>query len=159
MSEKVVWDKSKGEIRIWGERHTTIDPKRLCDHLSALVGAKVASVMMNNLEYRLGKDAVAQLRKEKPQAEITDLIDTLIELDAIAGIGVVKVTFATKLEPPVVVEIGNPCMTENTGAAKSYLFSWWAGALTALLNRQLDPKDGIYEKEKDIISCQLVPRA
>lgn len=158
MPENLVWDKSEGEIRIWGQRHTAIDPKRLCDQLGTLVGAKVASVMINNLEYRLGKDAVAQLRKERPEARTADLINTLCEFDTTAGIGVAKVTLS-ELEPPILVEIRNPCMTETTGAAKSFIFSWWAGALTALLNRQLDPKEVTYDKERNVISCRFVPRA
>ncbi len=158
MSEETVWDTEKGELRILGQRHTAIDAQNLCDFLDSLVGIQVAEVIMHNLEYRLGKLNAAKLRSENLKSTLDQLIEILIKADRLSGAGITKVVRVENPNDPIQVEIANPSVKGTTGAAKSFIFSWWAGALTSLFDKEFDVKNVAYDEEKNVLKAQIVPR-
>jgi hypothetical protein len=158
MTNALTWDKEKGELRILGHRQTAMTPEFLCSHLDSLVGVKVAEVIMNNLEYRLGKHETEVFRKEKPQATLSEMIDLLVQFDSASGVGITKVTLPKNDQDPITVQISNPSVKGTVGAAKAFLFSWWCGALTTLLNRNLEIEDLTYDEKKNVMRCEIVSR-
>jgi hypothetical protein len=158
LSEDAVWDTEKGELRILGKRHTAIDAQTLCSHLDSLVGVQVAEVIMHNLEFRLGKLDAARLKPERPQAPLNELVEHLAKTDRLSGIGVTKVTLAEDPQKPIHIEVANPNVKGTTGAARAFLFSWWAGALTALLDKEFDVKYVAYDETKNLLKGQIAVR-
>lgn len=158
MDEDPVWDKAKGELRIWGRRHTAVDAQALCEHLDSLVGEKVAETIMHNLESRLGKEDVRRTREERPQASVSEVLDLLIKSDLLSGAGVTKVVLPENETGDISLEVANPSVRGSSGAAKAFLFSWWSGALTALLGRDLDVADVAYDEGKNLLRGRLVQR-
>ena len=158
MSEDVVWDKAKGELRILGQRHAAVDIQGLCEHLDLIVGPVVAEVVMNQHEFRQGKDDAANIRQEKPKAAIQELLDSFANAEALSGIGVVKVTIPEASPGPIDVEISNPCVKRTTGAAKSFLFSYWCGLFTQLLGKEYEINEVAYDENKNLMKCLIIPR-
>jgi len=146
----------KGELRILGMRLTAIDAQTLCNHLDSLVGVKVGEVIMHNLEFRLGKLDATRLKAEKPGATLDDLIEHLRKTDQLTGVGLTTVRIPDP-SGPVEVEVANPSVKGTEGAAKSFIFSYWAGALTALLGKEFDMRNASYDMEKDLIRCIIIP--
>lgn len=155
MSGNVVSE--KGELRILGMRLTAIDAQSMCNHLDSLVGVKVGEVIMHNLEFRLGKLDAARLKAEKPGATLNDLIEHLRMTDRLTGVGMTTVRLPENPGGPVEVEVANPSVKATEGAAKSFIFSYWAGALSALLGKEFDMKNVIYDIEKDLMKCLITP--
>ena len=145
-------------LTILGQRHVAIDAQNLCAFLDSLVGLQVGEVIMHNLEFRLGKINAARLRTEKPEATVQQLVDILVKSDSLSGIGVTKLTFTENPSTAIDIEITNPAVRSQTGSARSFVFSWWAGALAALLGKELDLKNVEYVKESNTIRCRIVPR-
>jgi hypothetical protein len=56
MSKRLVINEEKGELIIDGHRHVAIEMATLLDFLDSLIGTRIAEVMMNNIESRLGKE-------------------------------------------------------------------------------------------------------
>jgi hypothetical protein len=158
MTNDLIWDKEKGELRILGRRQTAMTPEILCNHLDSLVGVKVAEVIMHNLEYRSGKHETEMFCRDKPQATLSEMIDLLIQYDSVSGIGITKVTLPKNEEDRIIVQISNPSVKGTIGAAKAFLFSWWCGALTTLLNRNLEIEDVTYDEEENVMRCKIVSR-
>ena len=158
MSDDVVWDKAKGELRILGQRHTAVDMQGFCEHLDLIVGAKVAEVVMNQHEFRQGKEDAASIRQEKPEATIQELLDSFANAETLSGVGVVKVTIPEASLAPINVEISNPCVKGTTGAAKSFLFSYWCGLFTQLLGKEFKINDVTYDDKGNLMKCRIVPR-
>lgn len=158
MSVDVVWDKAKGELRILGQRRAAVDIQGLCEHLDLIVGAKVAEVVMNQHEFRQGKDDAASIRQEKPEAAIQELLDSFANAETLSGVGVVKVTIPEASPGPIDVEISNPCVKRTTGAAKSFLFSYWCGLFTQLLGKEFKIDYVTYDKNKNLMKCRIIPR-
>jgi len=154
----VVSDVERGELRVSGARLTAINAQALCDHLDSLVGAKVAEVIMHNLEFRLGKLDATRLRTEEPKATVHELVEHLARDDRLSGFGITKVTFPENAEDLAEIEISNPSVKGPAGAAKAFAFSWWAGILTALLGKEMDVEKFIYDRERNMIGCEIVPR-
>ena len=123
-----------------------------------MVGVKVGEVIMHNLEFRLGKLDAARLRAEKPGATLNDLIEHLRTTDQLTGVGMTTVRLPENPSEPVAVEVANPSVKGTEGAAKSFIFSYWAGALTALLDKEFDMKNVAYDKEEDLMKCLIAPR-
>jgi len=157
LSEELSWDKEKGELRILGSRQTAITAQKLCDYLDSLVGLQVAEVIMNNLEFRLGKEEAAAFRQR--QTSLSDVIDLLTKYDSLTGVGVTKVSLPENEQEPITLEISNPSVKGTSGAARAFLFSWWCGALTTLLGRDLEARDVTYSEERDVMKCRIVPRS
>jgi hypothetical protein len=158
LSEDVVWDKAKGELRILGQRHAAVDIQGLCEHLDLIVGPMVAEVVMNQHEFRQGKDDAASIRQEKPEAAIHELLDSFANAEALTGVGVVKVTIPEASPGPIDVEISNPCSKRTTGAAKSFLFSYWCGIFTQLLGKEFKIDQVAYDENKNLMKCRIIPR-
>ena len=157
-AEGPTWDREKGELWIVGRRNTAIDAQALCDYLDSLVGSQVAEVIINNLESRAGKQDGDWVRKEKPELATNELIKFGEEWDRMSGVGATKVTLPEDKISPIVLEISNPSVKGTQGAAKAFLFSWWAGMLTSLLGKSFEYKNVLYDQEKNIMKCQIVPR-
>ena len=158
MVENFVLDKAKGELRILGRRNAAIDVETLCQHLEGLVGAQVAEVIMNHHEVRLGKEDAARFREQKPQATIGEVVDELIHIDRVSGIGVTKVMLPEGSVGIIALEISNPIVRGTKGAAKALMFSYWCGALNSLLEKELDVKDVTYDEGNNVLRCQIGPR-
>jgi hypothetical protein len=159
MNNDLAWDKEKGELRILGRRQTAMTPQTLCNTLDTLVGTQVAEVIMNNLEFRSGKDEAEMLRNERPGASVGEMIDLLIKYDALSGVGITTVSLPKSQESHIVVKIWNPSVRGSVGAARAFLFSWWSGALTALLNTTIEINDVSYDEERNIMVCTLLLRS
>jgi hypothetical protein len=157
-AEGPVWDREKGELWIVGRRNTAIDAQALCDYLDSLVGSQVAEVIINNLESRTGKQDGDWIRREKPKLATNELIKFGEEWDRMSGVGATQVTLPEDETSPIVLEISNPSVKGTHGAAKAFLFSWWAGMLTSLLGKNFEYKNALYDQEKNIMKCIIVPR-
>ncbi len=158
MSEDVVWEKAKGEFRILGQRHAAVDIRGLCEHLDLIVGPMVAEVVMNQHMFRQGKDDAVTIRQEKPEAAIQELLDSFANAEALSGVGVVKVTIPEAALGPIDVEILNPCVKRTTGATKSFLFSYWCGIFTQLLDKEFKIDQVAYDDNKNLMKCRIIPR-
>ena len=158
MSEDAVWATEKGELLIFGKRHIAIDAEALCAHLDSLVGVKVAEVIIHNIEFRLGKLDAKRLRAERPKSTLTELVEQLAKTDCLSGAGITKVVLPDNPQDSILIEITNPGLTNTAGAAKEFLLAWWAGALTTLLDKELDLKDVSYDKANNLLKGQIVSR-
>lgn len=158
MAEDAVLDKSKGELRVLGKRHVAIDAQALCDQLDLMIGPKVAEVMINQHEFRLGKEDVKEMRVKEPQASAKGILDLLTSADAASGVGITRVTVPDNLPGPILLAISNPCVKRTAGAGKALLFSYWCGALTELLGTELKVDYVVYDQSNDLLKCQLIPR-
>jgi hypothetical protein len=158
LSDDVVWDKAKGELRILGQRHVAIDIQGFCEHLDLIVGPMVAEVVMNQREFHQGKEDAASIRQRKPEAAIQELLDSFANAETLAGVGVVKVTIPEASPGPIDVEISNPCVKRTTGAAKSFLFSYWCGLFTQLLGKEFKIDQVAYDENKNLMKCRIIPR-
>ena len=113
---------------------------------------------MHNLEFRLGKLDAANLRAEKPQTPLSQLVEHLSKVDRLSGVGITKVMLHESPEDSIQIEVTNPSVKGMTGAAKAFIFSWWAGALTSLLDKEFDVKNVVYDEEKNVLKGQIVAR-
>ena len=154
----MVLDRAKAEFRLFGRRHAAIDAQSLCNHLDSLVGPVVAEVIINNLETRLGKEDGARMREANPKASARELTKMLEETDLISGIGITKTVFPEDPNAPIRIETWNPVVKGDKGAAKSFLFSWWCGVLTAILGKELEVKTVQYDEKANLMKCEIVPR-
>jgi len=158
VSDELVWDKAKGELRVLGRRQMTITPQDLCSYLDSLVGVQVAEVIINNLEFRGGKQEAETFRKERPGSSPNDIINVLIRYDSLTGVGVTKVVIPDQPDKPIRLEIENPCVKGTIGAAKAFLFSWWSGALSALLGKDYEAKNVTFDQAANTMKCDILPR-
>jgi len=158
LSDDSVWEKEKGELRILGKRCTAIDVQSLCEYLNSLVGIQVAEVIMHNLEFRLGKLDAATLKANKPQANVNELMEELVKSDQLSGLGITKAKFNESADISADIEVANPSVKGSAGAAKSFVFSYWAGAITALLDKEFDVKNVIYDQDRNIMKGSIVQR-
>jgi hypothetical protein len=158
LSEEPIWDKTKGELRILGQRHAAVDIQGLCEHLDLIVGAMVAEVLMNQHEFRQGKEDAASIRQEKPEAAIQELLDSFADAEALSGVGVVKVAIPEASLSPIDVEISNPCVKQTTGAAKSFLFSYWCGIFSELFGKEFKIDQVAYDENKNLMKCRIIPK-
>lgn len=156
--DEIVSDKMKGELRILGRRQTAVTPQAICDYLDLLVGTQVAEVIMNNLEFRLGKEEAELFLKERSNSTTSDIIALMIKYDALTGMGVTEVRLPKIDEDPVLLRISNPSVVRTEGASKSFLFSWWCGALTTLLKKEMRFLDVTYDEEQNTVQCKITPR-
>jgi hypothetical protein len=158
LSEDVVWNKAKGDLRILGQRHTAVDIQGLCKNLVLIAGANVAEVLVNQHELRQGKEDATVGRQKKPEATIQELVNLLANAETLSGLGVVKVTMPETSPGPVDVEISNPCVKRTTGAAKSFLFSYWCGVFAHLLDKEFKIENVTYDENKNLMRCRIIPR-
>jgi hypothetical protein len=152
-------EKIKDEFRLFGRRQALVDVQSLCDHLDSLVGPVVGEVIMSNLESRLGKEDATRLREANPKATVGELVTKLEEADLVTGMGITKVNVPEDPAAQIKLEIRNPIVRGNGGAAKSFLFSYWCGALTLVLGRELDIRTVDYDEKANLLRCEIGPRS
>lgn len=158
LDEGMVLDRTKAEYRLFGRRHAAVDAQSLCDHLDSLVGPVVGEVIINNLETRLGKEDGSRLREANPKASVAELVKMLEESDVLSGVGITKTVVLEDPKAPIKIETWNPIVRGEKGAAKSFLFSWWCGALTSILGRELELRTVQYDEKASIMKCEIVLR-
>lgn len=151
-------DEEKAELRILGQRHVAIDVEALCQHLDSLVGVKVAEVIMDNHQFRLGKEDAAHIRGERPQATVQEILGAIMEADRASGAGATKITLPTSTADDIYLEISNPAVKETAGAAKAFVFSYWSGALSYLLNKQFEARDVRYDQSSNLLKGRIVAK-
>lgn len=78
--------------------------------------------------------------------------------DALSGVGITSVTFSENQRGFIFIEIFNSYIKRTSGSSKSLLFSWWYGALSAILRRELDLESITYDASSDILKCRIAPR-
>ena len=113
---------------------------------------------MKNLQSRLGKEDGAWLRREHPQADLRELIKIASERDRMAGVGMTQATLSGPGPDLVALKICNPAVKGNKGAAKAFLFAWWAGVISSFLGRDFDYANVSYDESENTIECEIVPR-
>ena len=158
MSDDVVWDRAKGELRILGQRHTAVDMQGFCEHLDLIVGPKIAEVVMNQHELRQGKEDAANARQKNPKATVRELVDFFENAVALSGVGVMRVVINDGSAAPIDLETSNPCVKQTTGSARSFLFSYWCGVFSALLDKEFKIEDVTYDDKVNLMKCRIVPR-
>ena len=155
-AEEPTWNREKGELTILGRRHTAFDVQPFCNYMDELVGAKVAEVMMKNLQSRLGKEDGAWLKKDHPNANLSELINLASEWDRLAGYGA---TEASLIEiDSVSLTVSNPAIKGTKGAAKAFLFAWWAGMISSLIGKDYDYSNVTYDETANTMKCKIAPR-
>ena len=157
MSSSIEFDEKRGEVRLLGIRQMVMNIDALCSHLDKLVGSQVAEVIMKNLELQEGKEEAERFRQNYPDGAVEDFVDLMKQYDALSGVGITSVTFSENQDRSF-IEILNPYIKRTTGSSKSLLFSWWCGALSAILHRELDLETITYDASRDILKCTIAPR-
>jgi len=158
MSDGLASDIAKGELRILGKRHAAIDVKAFCEQLDLMVGVKVAEVIMNQHQFRLGKEDASTARAERPKASVKEIVDSFAKADSVSGFGVTKVVIPETPSGPVGLTISNPCLTRTGGASKALLFSYWCGIFSQLYGVEYKAEDVTYDKNLDLLKCQIIPK-
>jgi len=158
LSDDSVWDKAKGELRIQGQRHIAIDAQGLWEHLDLILGSRVAEVVLNQHMLRQGREDAAAARQERPHVAIDELADELSDADALSGVGVVKVSVPGASAGHIDVEISNPVVKLDTGAARSFLFSYWCGVFSELLGKEFKIDNVAYDESKNLMKCRIISR-
>jgi hypothetical protein len=156
-SIKVV-DEANSELRILNRRHVMMDAAALCRHLETLTGAQVAEVIIGNHASQLGKEDAEEIRKQRPQATIQDLLAILAESSSLSGFGVTRARLLENPSAGVYLEISNPAVKSTTGAGKALVFSYWCGALGYFAEKEFEATDVTYDEQEDISKCQIVPK-
>jgi len=158
LGDDSVWDKAKGELRILGQRHIAIDAQGLCEHLDLILGSRVAEVVLNQHMMRQGREDAAAARKERPHVAIEELVDELSAGDVLSGVGLVKASVPGASPGRIDVEISNPGVKLTTGAARSFLFSYWCGVFGELLGKEFKIDDVAYDESKNLMKCRIISR-
>ena len=159
MSSGIELDEMKGELKLQGRRCMLMNMDALCNHLDTLVGSKVAEVIIKKLEFEEGKEEATRFYRDHPDTKIEQLINHMIRYDSLTGVGITSVRLSNNPDPKVVIQISNPYIKKTEGSSKSLLFSWWCGALSTALNRELDIDTITYDAANDTLTCNLSSRA
>jgi len=158
LSDSVEFDEKRGEVRLLGLRQMVMNVDALCTHLDTLVGSQVAEVIIKNLELQEGKEEAERFFRSHPEAKIEEFLDLMKRYDALSGVGITSVRFSENPNGIIFIEILNPYIKRTSGSSKSLLFSWWCGALSAILHRELDLESITYDANSDILKCTISPR-
>jgi hypothetical protein len=158
LSNHIEFDEKRGEVRLLGLRQMVMNIDALCSHLDTLVGTQVAEVIMKNLELQEGKEEAERFLRNHPDAKIEEFLDLMKRYDALSGVGITSVRFSENQDARIFIEILNPYIKRTSGSSKSLLFSWWCGALSAILRRELDLESITYDASSDILKCTIAPR-
>jgi len=123
-----------------------------------MVGPRVAEVILNQHEFRLGKQDAAELRTQKPNASVHEIVDLLIGAERISGVGIVRLAIPESPPYRIQLEISNPCVKRTVGASRAFLSSYWCGVLTSLLGKEFKAQSVIYDEAQDLLRCVIFPR-
>jgi hypothetical protein len=127
----------------------------LCNHLDVLVGTKVAEVIVRKLELQEGMEEAELFFREHPNAKVEDFTNYLTKYDALTGVGLTSVNISSNPKLQITIEISKPYVKKTEGSLKSLIFSWWCGALSSALKRELDIESTTYDATKDVLKCTL----
>lgn len=155
--DDIVIDRAKGELRILGKKLVAVDAEALCRHLDTLVGLPVAEVIIRNHELRLGKEDAERYRKENPNASLEQILDRVKTSDRLSGFGLTE--FTVKPDKSILVEIGNPCVKETTGAGSALLFGYCCGLFSYFFGKEYDAVNVRFNEPKNVLSARLIPRS
>jgi len=155
MSTYIELDETKGELKLQGRRYMLMSMDALCVHLDSLVGSKVAEVIIKKLEFEEGSEEAKRFYTVHPGIEIKEFIDHMIRYDSLTGVGITSVKLSNNSEPSAIIQISNPFIKMTEGSSKALLFSWWCGALSSALNRELDVESIDYDATNDTLTCKL----
>ena len=158
LSMRPLWDEANGEFTVTGKRHVLIDVQAFCDHIESLVGTSVTEVIIDNHESRLGREDAERIRKERVEASEREVIDLLVEADRLSGTGLASVILPDNLTRPILLQILNPCVKGSRGAGKSFLLSYWAGALSYLLGQNFAVRNVVHDEAGNLLKCEIVRR-
>jgi len=153
-----MYDETKGELRIEGQRYAAIQVEAMCKHLDTLVGTRLAETIMNNHQHRQGVENGKRILDLDPNAKTEQMLRVLAEDDRIAGFGIAEVTITESAEQPAKLKIYNPVVTATKGAGKVFMVSYWSGALSVLLNKEVDHTNMTYDPAKNTLSCSFLKR-
>jgi len=159
MSSDVVLDETKGELKLQGRRYMLMTMDALCNHLDTLVGSKVAEVIIKKLEFEEGKEEAMRFYRDHPGTKVEEFINHMIRYDSLTGVGITSVKVLNDSDPNAVIQISNPYIRKTEGSSKSLMFSWWCGALSVALNRELDMETVSYDSTNDTLTCKLSSRS
>ena len=158
MTNDIEFDEKRGEVKLMGSRQMVIDMDALCSHLDTLVGNQVAEVIVRNLELQEGKNEAERFLRNHPDPNVEEFVDLMRRYDALSGVGITSVKFSEKQSGPIYIEISNPYIKRTAGSSKSLLFSWWCGALSGMLHRELDLESISYDASNDVLKCTITTR-
>jgi hypothetical protein len=153
VERRAQWKQDDGEIVISGRRHLAVDVRSLCRHIDLLVGCRVAEVIFNQHWFALGRDDAVRAKVEKPSSNIREIVTDLAQYDRLSGLGVTRLTIPENPDSPVELEISNPCLDSSEGAGKAVLTSYWCGALTFLLGKEVVVSNLTFDQ--NIARCKL----
>jgi hypothetical protein len=159
LNTDVEFDEKRGEVRLLSSRQMIMNMEALCNHLDVLVGNQVAEVIIKNLELQEGKEEANRFLENRPNAGVEEFLKLMVKYDALSGVGITSVKLPENQEEPILIEISNPYIKKTTGSSKSLLFSWWCGALSGVLHRDLDLESITYDEAADVLKCRIAPRA
>lgn len=158
MSSIKVADEANSEIRIFNRRHVAMDAEALCRHLETLTGVRVAEVIIGNHESQLGKEDAEEIRKQKPQATVQELLAVIAEGGILSGFGVTKAKLTEGASGDIHLEVSNPAVKSTAGAGKALMFSYWCGALSYFLGKEFEAIDVTYDEQQNMLKCRIVPQ-
>jgi hypothetical protein len=158
LNNNIEFDEKRGEVRLLGLRQMVMNMDALCSHLDTLVGNQVAEVIIRNLELQEGKEEAEKFLQNHPDAKVEEFIDLMERYDALSGVGITSVRLSENQDALASIEISNPYIKRTSGSSKSLLFSWWCGALSAILHRELDLNSITYDADSDVLRCTITPR-
>jgi hypothetical protein len=76
----------------------------------------------------------------------------------LSGFGITTVTLDRSHAGPIDIDVKNPVVKGAEGAEKSFIFSYWVGTLTILLDQEFDLMNVVYDRERDVVKASVVPR-
>ena len=154
------WLSNLAEIRLLNERLGAINIQALCDDLDSLYGPIVSATSMKYIGFNNGKRIASAIALKNPGLPILDLVKEIVRINRLTGMGISQVSLPKNSNGTgtFIVEIRNPILKKNEGAAGVFLISYWAGALTSLIGRRLEVKMIKYDKDRDVTVGELATK-
>jgi len=160
----LAWLKNRAEIILFdngfNQRLGAINIQALCDLLDNLYGPMVSATTMKYLEFNRGKQEASKVALERQSSSIVDLVKEIIKINRITGMGITEVSLPNNSNGTgaYIVEVQNPIVKKAEGAAGVFLISYWAGALTSIIGKQLEVKTISYDESRDVIVGELATK-
>jgi hypothetical protein len=154
----LAWYKEKAEFQLLGQRLGVVNVQSFCTYLDALFGRMVAATTMRHLQYKLGREDGSELALENSGSPLREVIKMAIETDQLRGMGLAKVFIPSSSNGAYVVEVRNPIVKQTEGASGAFLSSYWAGALSGLLEKEMQVENVNYDQKQDVMSIQIKPK-
>jgi arabinogalactan endo-1,4-beta-galactosidase len=115
---------------------------------------------MKYLEFNRGKQEASKVALEGQGSPIVDLVKEIIKINRLTGMGITELSLPNNSNGTgtYIVEVQNPIVKKTEGAAGMFLISYWAGALSSLIGKQLEIKTINYDKSRDVMVGELATR-